>query len=588
MAQILEWRSRVALAAALIICSLLGARRAAAQDDREGIKVELGVTGGYHWFANDLELGVPDDRTAPSPKSSPTFGIRVGLVLHPMFVIEGEALGMPTKDNQQSDRLFISALRLHLRYNILTGTPVTPFVLAGVGGTSILSSKNPAISRDTDTNFYVGAGVRFALNPRFHLRLDGRLLAAPNTKDNGSSADWEVTAGFGVTLGGHEPPPPLPVVQLVKDTDGDGITDDKDNCPNEAGPKENNGCPDKDRDGDGVIDRLDKCPDKAGPKERDGCPEEDRDHDGIPDSADKCPDDPEDKDGFEDADGCPDPDNDKDGIPDTADKCPNEPETKNGYQDEDGCPDEVPVAVKAFTGVVKGINFRRNSADIKASSFPLLKQAVTVFKNYPALRVEISGHTSSEGKREFNVKLSRKRAEAVKLFLVSAGIDENRVGTVGYGPDKPIADNGTKDGQEQNRRIEFRLLSAGESIQNQPEPEDINPSPDRKGKGKGKGGKSKTKADNATDNADKAAAKAEKAADKADKSADKAEKAADKAGKADKSANKADKVAGKADKSADKADKAASKADKSAAKADKSAGKKKVSAPPPDDEPMPK
>ena len=171
---------------------------------------------------------------------------------------------------------------------------------------------------------------------------------------------------------------------------------------------------------------------------------------------------------------------------DANDKCPAEAETKNGYQDDDGCPDEVPVAVKKFTGVIKGINFRRNSADIKASSFPLLKEAVGVFKGYPTLRVEISGHTSNEGKRDFNMKLSRKRAEAVKLFLVSAGIDEQRIGTVGYGPDKPIADNETKDGKEKNRRIEFRLLGTEEKVQTQPEPEDINPAPDRDGKAKAK------------------------------------------------------------------------------------------------------
>ena len=216
---------------------------------------------------------------------------------------------------------------------------------------------------------------------------------------------------------------------------------------------------------------------------------EDTDNDGIPDDKDKCPDQAEDKDQFEDEDGCPDPDNDKDGIPDEKDKCPNEAETKNGYQDEDGCPDEVPAPVKKFTGVVKGINFRRNSADIKASSFPLLKEAVGVFKEYPTLRVEISGHTSDEGKRDFNMKLSRKRAEAVKAFLVSAGIDESRIGTVGHGPDKPIADNETKEGKEKNRRIEFRLLGTEEKVQTQPEPEDINPSPDRDGKGKAKGDK---------------------------------------------------------------------------------------------------
>jgi outer membrane protein OmpA-like peptidoglycan-associated protein/opacity protein-like surface antigen len=567
MAQILERRSRVVLAAALAVCTWVGGRKAMADDDLEGVRVELGVTGGYEWFAKNLELGVNDDPTLPSPKSSVTFGIRAALVLSSMFAIEGEALGMPTKDNQLGNSLFLDSLRIHLRYSIVIPGPVTPFVLAGIGNTTVLSTKGDgsytAIKKDTDTDFHFGVGVKYAFTDRLHLRLDGRIIAAPNVKKDGYSPDYEATIGFGVVLGGHHPAAPLPVVQLQKDTDGDGITDDLDKCPNEAGPKENDGCPDKDSDGDGIVDRKDKCPDKAGPPERDGCPEEDRDHDGIVDSKDKCPDDAEDKDGFEDADGCPDPDNDKDGIPDVSDKCPNEPETKNGYQDEDGCPDEVPVAVKAFTGVVKGINFRRNSADIKASSFPLLKQAISVFKSYPALRVEISGHTSTEGKREFNMKLSRKRAEAVKAFLVSAGIDESRVGTIGYGPDKPIADNDSKDGQEKNRRIEFRLLSASEKIQTQPEPEDINPSPERKHKGGGKAKAGPGKADKA---------------DKADKAADKATKAAD----------KADKVADKATKATDKADTAASKADKAADKADKPKAKKKAVAPGPDDEPMPK
>jgi outer membrane protein OmpA-like peptidoglycan-associated protein len=493
MAKSFGWRTRIGAAALAGLTLALAAGTATAQEDREGIKVELGLMGGYHHFASDLELGVADDPSLPSPKPSAAFGLRVGLVVHPLLVIEGEALGMPTSDNKMGKSAFLSAERIHLRLNIAPNAVpgLTPFVLAGVGATSVLSSSGgggyTAIkSGDTDANFYAGAGVKYALTNLFHVRLDGRVLAAPNTKNNGFSADWEVTAGVGVTLGGHAPPPPAPVAALVKDTDRDGIPDDQDKCPREAGPKVNGGCPDKDADGDGIVDRLDKCPDKAGPADRQGCPEEDADKDGIVDSKDKCPNDPEDKDGFEDEDGCPDPDNDKDGIADAEDKCPNEPETKNGYQDEDGCPDEVPAPVKKFTGVIKGINFRRNSADIKASSFPLLKQAVQVFKEYPALRVEISGHTSNEGRREFNMKLSRKRAEAVKDYLVSAGIDEKRIGTIGYGPDKPIADNGTHDGQEKNRRIEFRLLSPKETTQNQPEPEDINPAPERKHHKKGK------------------------------------------------------------------------------------------------------
>src|SRR5450755_1015591 len=124
MAQILKWRSRVALLATLGVCTLFGARTAAAQDNSEGIKVELGLTGGYHWFAKDPELGVADDPALPSPKSSVAFGIRAALVPIPMLAIEGEALGFPTKDNQQGNGLFLSALRIHLRYNLIVPGPV--------------------------------------------------------------------------------------------------------------------------------------------------------------------------------------------------------------------------------------------------------------------------------------------------------------------------------------------------------------------------------------------------------------------------------------------------------------------------------
>jgi len=493
----IPWKS-ARLLAVLVGASLFAvAANAAAQNKKQGVKFEIGAFGGAHLFAKNSELGVADDPTLTSPKNAPAFGLRLGLVLHPMFAIEVEGIGMPTKARDTGNSVFILAGRGSLVYNIMPGEiaggKLVPFVLAGAGFHNVASASGTDytdIKKDTDFAFHGGVGAKYYFNDIVHLRVDARAVGAPNTHAKGYSADWEFLAGIGFTLGGTEaaaPPPP----PLIKDSDNDGIPDDQDRCPTQAGPKENGGCPDKDSDGDGVVDRKDKCPDKAGPPERDGCPEEDKDGDGIVDSKDKCPDEPEDKDGFEDDDGCPDPDNDKDGIVDEKDKCPNDPETKNGYQDEDGCPDEVPATVKKFTGVVKGINFRRNSADIKASSFPLLKEAVGVFKEYPTLRVEISGHTSDEGKRDFNMKLSRKRAEAVKLFLVSAGIDESRIGTVGYGPDKPIADNDTKEGKEKNRRIEFRLLGTEEKVQTQPEPEDINPAPDRESKGKGGKGKGK-------------------------------------------------------------------------------------------------
>jgi outer membrane protein OmpA-like peptidoglycan-associated protein len=72
--------------------------------------------------------------------------------------------------------------------------------------------------------------------------------------------------------------------------------------------------------------------------------------------------------------------------------------------------------------------------------------------------VEISGHTSSTGDYEHNMDLSSRRAKAVQQFLVVNGVASERIKVQGYGPDKPIADNGTKEGQGLNRRVEFRLL----------------------------------------------------------------------------------------------------------------------------------
>ncbi len=113
------------------------------------------------------------------------------------------------------------------------------------------------------------------------------------------------------------------------DTDGDGISDNDDECPNMVGPESNNGCPDNDTDGDGVTDDLDKCPNVFGPADNDGCPGGDKDKDGIPDSVDKCPN----IFGVSSANGCPDADGD--GIGDPTDACP----TKAGLAIYNGCPD---------------------------------------------------------------------------------------------------------------------------------------------------------------------------------------------------------------------------------------------------------
>ena len=160
-----------------------------------------------------------------------------------------------------------------------------------------------------------------------------------------------------------------------------------------------------------------------------------------------------------DPDGCPVRDLDNDGLLAPEDRCPEDPETVNGFEDSDGCPDELPEIIKQFTGVIEGIYFATGKAVIRKKSFPKLDGAVKVLTDYPDLRVEISGHTDSRGRYKKNMKLSQDRADSVKKYLTDKGVDASRIETRGAGPDQPIGDNKTKDGRQQNRRIEFKLLT---------------------------------------------------------------------------------------------------------------------------------
>lgn len=250
------------------------------------------------------------------------------------------------------------------------------------------------------------------------------------------------------------------------DNDKDGIEDVKDKCPNKAedvdGFEDEDGCPDVDNDGDGRPDLKDQCPnlpeDFDGIDDKDGCPDPDNDKDAIPDSLDKCPNDIEDFDKFQDDDGCPDVDNDKDGIPDLKDKCPNEPETFNNHEDQDGCPDEKPEKPKSAMPkhqILHGIVFKSGRADLSYESFQYLDPVVKELRKYPQIEIEVRGHTDSLGKYATNMKLSQMRADAVKQYIVSKGIDPSRLRAVGFGPSSPIADNRTAAGRAKNRRIEI-------------------------------------------------------------------------------------------------------------------------------------
>jgi outer membrane protein OmpA-like peptidoglycan-associated protein len=264
----------------------------------------------------------------------------------------------------------------------------------------------------------------------------------------------EILAGFSLVLG--RVPPRAPEKDL--DPDKDGFLDPGDKCPKLAGVAPD-GCPAIDSDNDTFLDKVDKCPYEAGIAP-DGCPPPDADKDGFLDADDACPQEP----GIA-PDGCPPPpDTDGDGIIDKLDKCPLEPENYNGFEDEDGCRDDLPKEVVWNPNQpIEGIFFEFGKDKIQKKSFKTLDAAVKVLKDFPSLRIEVSGHTDDVGSEEANIDLSRRRAESVKNYMVEKGVEASRVETVGFGRSKPIDTGKSTKARAKNRRIEFRVIVVDKS-----------------------------------------------------------------------------------------------------------------------------
>ena len=257
------------------------------------------------------------------------------------------------------------------------------------------------------------------------------------------------------------------------DTDGDGIYDKFDSCPEVAGLKEFNGCPDS--DGDGIIDGEDACPSVAGLATLNGCP--DADADGIADKDDMCPNakgtkanngcPDSDGDGVVDKDdkcataagprangGCPWPDTDGDGVLDKDDNCNSEA----GPASNGGCPEPIitEAAEKKVGEFAKTILFNSSRSSFKSGISDKLDAIVGIMKEFSKATFLIEGHTDSTGSVSLNDKLSTKRANAVKDYLVQNGIDASRLETKGSGESNPIDSNKTRAGRANNRRVEIK------------------------------------------------------------------------------------------------------------------------------------
>lgn len=181
----------------------------------------------------------------------------------------------------------------------------------------------------------------------------------------------------------------------------------------------------------------------------------DTDGDGVTDDKDQCPDTP--RGAPVDAKGCP-LDSDGDGVPDYMDKCPG---TKAGVRvDRDGCEIMMKPMAKVESVVIDNILlFDFDSAQLKSGAAEVLNDSYAKFKGKDAVRsVIITGHTDSSGPDAYNQGLSERRANSVRDYLISQGADASKLEARGAGESQPAFSNDTRSGRSMNRRVEFKVI----------------------------------------------------------------------------------------------------------------------------------
>lgn len=201
------------------------------------------------------------------------------------------------------------------------------------------------------------------------------------------------------------------------------------------------GCPGKQ-----LLDQSCPKPVEAPPREE----PRDSDGDGVTDDKDKCPNTPKGR--KVNAEGC-EIDTDGDGLVDGVDKCP------TVYaKTPDGCPAPAPEpkptpAPKKL--ILEGVNFDYDKATLRPEAAATLDQMAETLKEWGDIKVEVAGHTDSRGRDAYNQRLSARRANAVRDYLIGKGIDADRLSAKGYGESMPVADNNTEEGRYKNRRVEL-------------------------------------------------------------------------------------------------------------------------------------
>ncbi len=367
--------------------------------------------------ASSLSAVLRDKRLAKIKEMSPGLAITyfTGLKNHIDFAgtIGGSFVNYPMPNRSFSDDRFLLEANAQLNFKLTTEKYwVQPYLIAGVGAHKYGSYYGAFAPLG------LGLKINFFDEAHFFIMSQYRI---PITNET-ANYHFQHSIGIAGVIGKKKevkvitPPPPPPPV----DTDGDGITDDKDKCPAVPGVLRYDGCPVPDTDKDGINDDDDKCPTVAG---------------------------------FARYQGCPVPDTDGDGVNDEEDKCPN----LAGPKENQGCPVVTAEVKKKVDYAANNILFVTGSARLLGKSNKGLDDVVKILKDNPDMIITIDGHTDNVGNDEFNQKLSENRAAAVKQYFISKGIDDSRITSAGHGETMPIADNKTAAGREKNRRVEMKL-----------------------------------------------------------------------------------------------------------------------------------
>lgn len=353
--------------------------------------------------------------------------IGVGYQFDNPWAVELTYSALDTESTSDVPAIKTDVTRWHVDalYHLEAMGKVRPYLAAGLG-----YAEYDFAGLDNDERlFNAGVGLKYGLSDNLALRGDWRFFSVSDIDDLQSA----LSVGLHYTFAAPQKaaPRPMPAKPApIADADGDGVPDNRDRCPTSAAGSRVNadGCADS--DGDGVLDRDDRCANtpagvKVGSR---GCPLDD-DADGVANHLDRCP--------------------------DTT--------NRKARIDEVGCY----VVLEQDVSVDLNVQFANNSAEVGPEHLAEARRVQQFMQEYPSSVVTIEGHTDDRGRAAYNKDLSQRRANAIAGILIDdLGVDRSRVTAIGYGEERPVADNNTAEGRQTNRRVVGVVTAKAGSVAN--------------------------------------------------------------------------------------------------------------------------